>query len=178
MNSSNAEQSPQMGAYLEIDSIGRFVISETATIGRAQGCDIVVNAASVSRQHAQIFLEGDRFWIKDLGSSNGVYVNDSKATLQELSDGDVVLFGEVRSMFRISTQSIESIEQSTTQTQIGVVDDVESPASTAVEAELRRKIQNLEAENQRLKKLVTQLERVLADSNLRIRNLQERLEKS
>ena len=169
------EQKPQPEAHLEIDAVGSFAVNGTVTVGRAPGCDVVVNARSVSRQHAQIFLEGNRFCIKDLGSANGTYVNDSKVTLQLLSDGDIVCFGEVRSVFRMSATSIGANTQATAETQLVTGRDLESDIPAAGEEDLRIKIRDLEAENERLKKLVAQLERVLADSNVRIRNLQERL---
>jgi pSer/pThr/pTyr-binding forkhead associated (FHA) protein len=214
MTGSNAEQELQFEARLEIDAAGSFPIGRIATIGRAPGCDIIVNTPSVSRQHARIFLEGNHFWIKDLESANGTYVNGKIATIQMLSDGDILCFGEVRSVFRSLTKNgqgpaavaqdpLAGVKdsfsdgtptgdwvipnlQATAKTQAGTDQGAEAgtPASTEADAQpaaeeaLSRKIQELESENVRLKKLVAQLERVLADSNLRVRNLQERLGRS
>jgi|WetSurMetagenome_2_1015567.scaffolds.fasta_scaffold10062_2 pSer/pThr/pTyr-binding forkhead associated (FHA) protein len=206
MNSGQAgTQESQREAYLEVDTAGAFPISRIATIGRAPECDVAINTLSVSRQHARIFLEGGRFWIKDLESSNGTYVNGVKAALQMLSDGDVVCFGEVRSVFHTSAENVQRSAvlpddpladlkssfsdgtptgsmigpniQPAAQTQLVVNQDPAPMMPAAGEDGLLRRIQELEAEKERLKKLVAQLERVLADSNLRIRNLQERLEK-
>lgn len=47
------------------------------TIGRAQGCDLVVNDSGVSSTHASIYREGNRIWILDEGSANGTGVNGS-----------------------------------------------------------------------------------------------------
>jgi hypothetical protein len=206
MNPGNAgAQEPQIEAYLEVDAVGRLPINRIATIGRAQGSDIVINTHSVSRQHARIFLEGDRFWIKDLESSNGTYVNGSKVTMQMLSEGDIICFGEVRSVFHTSTTNLHRPAamphdppadlkssfsdgtptggmigpniQSTAQTQLVTDRNLAPKPPAAAEEELLRKLRDLEAENERLKRLVAQLERALADSNLRIRNLQERLDR-
>jgi serine phosphatase RsbU (regulator of sigma subunit) len=46
-----------------------------AVLGRHPECDIVLDAAAVSRQHAQILQEGDDFYIEDLHSRNGTFVN-------------------------------------------------------------------------------------------------------
>ncbi len=48
------------------------------TIGRAPDNDVVLGESGVSGHHAIIVQEGDRFWIEDKGSTNGVYVNGVK----------------------------------------------------------------------------------------------------
>ncbi len=49
-------------------------------IGRQADCELVVPDMSVSRQHAEVFFLADGFYIRDLGSSNGVYVNRNRIT--------------------------------------------------------------------------------------------------
>ncbi len=44
-------------------------------LGRHPECDIVLEAAAVSRQHAQILAEGDNYFVEDLHSRNGTFVN-------------------------------------------------------------------------------------------------------
>lgn len=65
------------------------------TIGRAPASDIRIPRAYVSRTHARIFMRGDRTFIEDLGSRNGVFVN-YKVIKQstELHDGDVIGLGD------------------------------------------------------------------------------------
>ncbi|MBZ0088968.1 MAG: FHA domain-containing protein, partial [Thermoanaerobaculia bacterium] len=41
-------------------------------LGRADDCDIVISAPSVSRRHARIEREGETFLVRDSGSANGV----------------------------------------------------------------------------------------------------------
>ncbi len=48
------------------------------TIGRAPLNDIVVDSPCVSRQHAGIRGDSEGYWIADLGSRNGTYVNGEK----------------------------------------------------------------------------------------------------
>ena len=48
------------------------------TIGRSPFSDIVVDLRGVSRQHAAIKKDRAGFWVTDLGSVNGTYVNDRK----------------------------------------------------------------------------------------------------
>jgi uncharacterized ubiquitin-like protein YukD len=59
----------------------------------------------ISRRHAQIEQEGDRFYVVDLGSVNGTKLNEQRLTPREkkpLWDGDVLEFGKggVRLIFR------------------------------------------------------------------------------
>ncbi|MCG3173014.1 MAG: hypothetical protein GMKNLPBB_01190 [Myxococcota bacterium] len=53
---------------------------EVITIGRDPGNDLILNAPSVSRNHARIYIWEGQCCIQDLGSSNGVYVNGHKIT--------------------------------------------------------------------------------------------------
>ncbi|MDI7246859.1 MAG: DUF3662 and FHA domain-containing protein [Bacillota bacterium] len=70
------------------------------TIGRSGSCDIVIENAGVSRRHAEIVREGGRFYVVDLGSTNGTYVNGRKVSKQLLADGDLVNFGRVAARFK------------------------------------------------------------------------------
>jgi phosphoserine phosphatase RsbU/P len=74
-NSGTTEQIPLDGE--------RFVL------GRHPDCDIVLDAASVSRQHAQIVRENMQFFVEDLHSRNGTFVNGRSITGRTLlEDGD------------------------------------------------------------------------------------------
>ena len=50
------------------------------TIGRTEGNDVILNHPSVSRKHARIEPRGDKWWIVDLKSTNGVKVNNNLIT--------------------------------------------------------------------------------------------------
>ncbi|MBI1318058.1 MAG: diguanylate cyclase [Candidatus Hydrogenedens sp.] len=68
-------------------------------LGRAPGCDIVINLHSVSREHALIEKrdtpEGPAYFISDLGSSNGTQVNATPIVQTRLKADDKVRMGEV-----------------------------------------------------------------------------------
>jgi chromosome segregation ATPase len=64
-------------------------------IGRAVECAIRTDDAMVSRKHSLIRFDQGRFWIEDLGSSNGTHVNDMKIQRQVLSHNDVVRCGSL-----------------------------------------------------------------------------------
>jgi len=44
-------------------------------IGRSRKCGLRLDASDVSAEHARIGIEGSRFWVEDLGSTNGTFVN-------------------------------------------------------------------------------------------------------
>ena len=76
-------------------------------IGRSGKADIQVDQESVSRSHARISAEIDRFVIADLGSTNGTYVNDRAVDERVLRDGDLVKIG--RTIFKfLSGSNIEN----------------------------------------------------------------------
>ncbi|MEO0814694.1 MAG: FHA domain-containing protein, partial [Myxococcota bacterium] len=62
-------------------------------IGRSSRCSIVLAEPSVSRQHARIELRDDGFWVVDLDSGNGTYVNGQRITEFRVFSGDEVTFG-------------------------------------------------------------------------------------
>ena len=68
-------------------------------IGRQTGATLKIVHAAVSRRHALIEKEGDRFIITDLGSRNGTFVNDIKVKKRELKHGDRVTVGESQFYF-------------------------------------------------------------------------------
>lgn len=64
------------------------------TIGRSDKCDIVINSKQVSRRHARFFLTSNGKWfVEDLGSSNGTFVNGERVTSCQISRADVIEIG-------------------------------------------------------------------------------------
>jgi tetratricopeptide (TPR) repeat protein len=63
------------------------------TMGRSKACELVVPTKAISRQHAQFYVDGNQVTIKDLGSSNGIYVNGNRVKIAVLNDGDVIGLG-------------------------------------------------------------------------------------
>src|SRR5438552_16030968 len=63
-------------------------------IGRQTGATLRIRNSSVSRRHAVIEQDGDKFVIADLDSRNGTFVNDVPVKRCELQHGDRVRIGE------------------------------------------------------------------------------------
>lgn len=96
---------PVRVVYAHLDEIDgmdtRHELTKTAsTIGRSSDNDVQLRNDSISAHHAEIHRrrEGD-FYIVDLASSNGVYVNSSRVNQIELHDGDLIELGDVRLHF-------------------------------------------------------------------------------
>lgn len=74
-----------------------------AVFGRGQGATVKLPYALVSRQHCEIRAEGDRLFVRDLGSTNGTLVDNQKITETELRSGCTLTVGTV-------TFSVEALE--------------------------------------------------------------------
>ena len=83
-----ADSGPEKGQVI--------AVKEKTLIGRALECDISILEPGLSRRHAELDLIGDELTLKDLGSSNGTYVNADKIAEVVLKDGDVLRFFKVR----------------------------------------------------------------------------------
>jgi hypothetical protein len=66
------------------------------TIGRGLDNDVVLDDASVSRNHAELTREGGRMQVRDLGSRNGTWLNAARVTVAPVSAGDELAFGAVQ----------------------------------------------------------------------------------
>ena len=57
-----------------------FALSDELTVGRAAGCQITLDDTYVSQLHARLFRREGEFYVEDLGSTNGTYLNRRKVT--------------------------------------------------------------------------------------------------
>ncbi len=86
----------------------RYPLTRRSTvIGRSSKTDVQIDEDSISRNHAMIMNRGERYLLKDLGSTNGTYVNDRPIDEFDLRDGDLLKIG--RTIFKfLSGTNIES----------------------------------------------------------------------
>lgn len=81
------------------------VLGRTSTlIGRDESARLRIPLPSVSRKHCLIEVQGSELVIKDLGSSNGTYVNGRRVRETELEPGDLLCVGPVVFVVRIDGQ--------------------------------------------------------------------------
>lgn len=75
-------------APLEIPLGGRVAI------GRGKDCELVLFTDSASRRHAEVYPEGAEFYVRDLGSKNGTFLNGERLeSAQQLRPGDRIGVG-------------------------------------------------------------------------------------
>lgn len=65
-------------------------------IGRQPGCDLILEFPFISRTHCQIVEEGGNFFLRDLNSRNGLFVNAKKTDQYGLFDGLTFSLDELR----------------------------------------------------------------------------------
>lgn len=70
-------------------------------LGRRQDCHLRIPTRDVSRQHCELFQRGGKLAVKDLGSSNGTFVNDKRVAETELKAGDRLRVGPVTFFIQI-----------------------------------------------------------------------------
>lgn len=96
-----------------IDAIGWFVATagdsrgkvhrldgDRLTVGASDDCDVAINGNHVSDRHASVRFRDGEFWVTDLDSTNGTYVNGQRVGQQQLADGDRVRFGSSDWVFK------------------------------------------------------------------------------
>jgi len=88
-------------AWLLIEEMGmpekRYEIKEAITsIGTSPDNDIVLKDKAVSRHHAKIRIEGQKYFIYDLASTNGTKVNGRRVTKKSMKEGDDIEIGHTR----------------------------------------------------------------------------------
>lgn len=106
-------------AYLKLINLRRnldfkmyesYSIRESALIGRSKRCQVYIDDPYLSKNHARIFLHDGLFYVEDLGSTNGSYLNGRKLPSHpvRIKDSDKLSFGNISFIFVDNSQSQES----------------------------------------------------------------------
>ncbi|MBQ7075628.1 MAG: FHA domain-containing protein, partial [Clostridia bacterium] len=71
--------------------------SDVIIIGRGQDCNICINDLYMSNQNTQLWFEDKEWYIADMGSTNGTFINGEKMTDEPLilDSGDRIRIGQV-----------------------------------------------------------------------------------
>ncbi len=124
---------------------------EETILGRRQDCDLRIPTKDVSRRHCSLTASGRTLTVKDLGSSNGTYVNSKRIAESPLEAGDCLRIGPVTFVVQIDgrpadIQPTDASEQSSTEPSLAADEeatfdlsdsdfDLEDPISALEEAE-------------------------------------------
>jgi hypothetical protein len=89
-------------AIISLDDRRYVLEGPSAVLGRSKDCDCIFRDPNVSRRHAELRRGSTGDWqIVDLGSTNGVKVNDRRVETSRLAPGDEVTLGTTRFVFDI-----------------------------------------------------------------------------
>src|SRR2546426_2331117 len=81
---------------------------EPVVIGRETAAEICLADPSVSRRHSRLEENGDQFWISDLQSLNGTFVNDVPVKQRALLHGDRIRIGDTQFLFLLHDGDVPS----------------------------------------------------------------------
>ena len=71
-----------------------YIKSRRIVMGRSETADVQILDGKSSREHAELTLVGGKYVLTDLGSQNGVIVNDLKVSQHTLTDNDKIIIGQ------------------------------------------------------------------------------------
>ena len=78
-------------------------------IGRDQDCELTVSNEMVSAQHARLSFHNNQWWVEDLQSTNGTYLNDERVyTSTVLIEGDELRCGKLYFQVKFSGKAAEN----------------------------------------------------------------------
>jgi pSer/pThr/pTyr-binding forkhead associated (FHA) protein len=100
------------------------LLGNRIVIGRSEKADIRLNDAKASREHVEVTKVGDSWVATDLGSQNGVVVNETKVTQKALAEGDKLIIGQT--VFKFAKVEVSS------KTKVIKEDDSESKNNKSV----------------------------------------------
>jgi serine phosphatase RsbU (regulator of sigma subunit)/pSer/pThr/pTyr-binding forkhead associated (FHA) protein len=108
----------------------RYAIDrDRAVIGRNSDCDVPLDVAAVSRRHAAIVREKEHFFVEDLDSRNGTFLNDERVVKRApLRDGDQLLICGQRFKFHGDHRSAATMEDT------GLLDLMDEDSTEAARA--------------------------------------------
>jgi HD-GYP domain-containing protein (c-di-GMP phosphodiesterase class II) len=82
--------------------------TDNLVIGRDLDNGVIVADTGISRHHAEIFRIGDKYFLKDLDSKNGSFINDEQISLEMLKPGDKIRIGQTEFLFEESASGEDS----------------------------------------------------------------------
>jgi serine phosphatase RsbU (regulator of sigma subunit)/pSer/pThr/pTyr-binding forkhead associated (FHA) protein len=87
--------------------------TDSARIGRYADCEICLDHNGVSREHARLIREKNAYYIEDLKSRNGTFLNDKQVTVKtRLHEGDLLRFCDVELIFSFDDANLANQDSS------------------------------------------------------------------
>jgi pSer/pThr/pTyr-binding forkhead associated (FHA) protein len=82
-----------------VPAYGVYYVEGKSLIGRSEECDVFLVDPSVSRTHAIVEIVAGEPKVRDLGSTNGTFVNGARIESSALRSGDELRFGNTEMRF-------------------------------------------------------------------------------
>jgi len=101
------EDQSQNHPMLEINGNQYLLTKDNTILGRGSGCDIVIDDPGISRRHLNINITPDGVIARDLGSTNGTFVEGHQVPAATLVDGNTITIGRTRILYWASSQDQE-----------------------------------------------------------------------
>ena len=89
---------------LEVNNNQYLLTKDKTILGRGSGCDIVIDDPGISRKHLEIDITDNGVIARDLGSTNGTYVEGHQVPAATLLDGNTITIGRTRILYWASSQ--------------------------------------------------------------------------
>lgn len=91
--------------YFRNEKLGLDLKDGVYRIGREQPADVVIPDSTMSANHAELQVSGDSALLRDLGSTNGTFVNDTQIrAARQISEKDQIRFGAVRAAIKFAEE--------------------------------------------------------------------------
>src|SRR5215469_9638507 len=95
------------------------IVGPKFIVGRADDCHLKPRSDLISRYHCALIVEDDYVAVRDLGSKNGVFLNDQRVAMEnELKNGDKLSIGPLEFHVHVTVPTkaakkpkVESVEQ-------------------------------------------------------------------
>lgn len=91
----------------------RNIISK---LGRKLENDLVIQESMVSRFHAEILFEDDKYFLIDKNSTGGTYLNNKKINKAQLVSGDTIMLANIPLLFLVESNELQNKTTTTTET--------------------------------------------------------------
>jgi len=107
--------------------------ADNIRIGRSNDNDLIIPEPRVSGSHAEIYRCCDKFFIRDLNSTNGTFVNSAPVAEQELKEGDKIKLGDITILFQINISGEAAFEELRKGPAIDMVFDEDADRGSTIE---------------------------------------------
>ena len=107
-NIDNPSPAPAIWLHSQPESETQLPITrrtEKTKMGRHPECDICIDSQFISRFHAELFFNAGTWWVKDLESANGVFVNSERISCAQLNNHYILQLGR-RISFKVFVDNL------------------------------------------------------------------------